>query len=557
MNHISIEHRRGDALSLCFPMVDSTDATALKTGLSPTDVAYYRSDAGVWTLLAITDTVTHVASGIYELNLTAAETAYEQITITATAAGAEAVSITVTLREFLSEDMAQSASVLRTAPAGDDNVVSDLPVAFVGNEDAGGSSSVSNEDGTYHEVSAAANALDLVYTFSLGTLIEAKHIKFSGYLIGPGDVLNIQAYNGSSWTTLAKLRGGTSTSNKHMTVGLNSVFNVSGFTYIRFVDDGAATAPSLFIDECVLGVVENEAYDGYVGGMIWVDSAGTSTAQVGVSGIASNPCDWATAKTMAASLSLNRFHVVSGDTVTLDAAADNFSFYGENYTLVQAGQTCVGLYVEGATVSGIALGTGTTQTYKNCILGSVSQIKGTHSVGCSIVGPVLVGELGDYFWHDCHAGAATTAVPVFDYAASIGSTNWSNRGYTGGIRIENMGDAGTDTATIEGNGSVIEGTCTSGALTISGTMTVTGQANITITENARVDAAQLLDAVVDDATKIDASGLNTSSTNSPLIKAQTDKFNFTASDNVQCDVQEVNDIALTGTGESSSPWGPV
>ena len=120
-----------------------------------------------------------------------------------------------------------------------------------------------------------------------------------------------------------------------------------------------------------------------------------------------------------------------------------------------------------------------------------------------------------------------------------------------------MGDSGTDTADIEGTGHVIEGTCTGGALGIWGEITVAGITALTVTEDARIDAGQLLDAVVDDATKLDGSALSTAGTDVTAIKTNTDKMSFTASNNLNVNVEEINDYTVTGTGEAANKWRPV
>lgn len=73
---------------------------------------------------------------------------------------------------------------------------------------------------------------------------------------------------------------------------------------------------------------------------------------------------------------------------------------------------------------------------------------------------------------------------------------------------------------------------------------------------ADVDA-EILSYIVDDATRIDASALNTSSvTNVPAIKAKTDSLTYTVAGQVDANIQSVNDTAVTGNGSSGTPWGP-
>jgi hypothetical protein len=84
-----IRHKKNTAYYLALPMVDSATPASFKTGLSPTDTAYYKDGAGAWTSLPITDTFAEIgATGIYEIDLTAAELNHDQVIIKITSAGA-------------------------------------------------------------------------------------------------------------------------------------------------------------------------------------------------------------------------------------------------------------------------------------------------------------------------------------------------------------------------------------------------------------------------------------------------------------------------------------
>jgi hypothetical protein len=94
------------AAELMFPMVDSAAPATFKSGLTVTDTGYYKDGAGSWTALAITDTVTEIATtGMYTLELTAAEMNHDLIMIKMTGSGA-----------------ADSAIIIRTTPTVADTV---------------------------------------------------------------------------------------------------------------------------------------------------------------------------------------------------------------------------------------------------------------------------------------------------------------------------------------------------------------------------------------------------------------------------------------------------
>lgn len=86
---MEIIHKKNTAYYLAIPMVDSSTPASFKTGLSPTDTAYYKDGASAWASLAITDTFAEVGStGVYEIDLTASELNHDQVLIKATASGA-------------------------------------------------------------------------------------------------------------------------------------------------------------------------------------------------------------------------------------------------------------------------------------------------------------------------------------------------------------------------------------------------------------------------------------------------------------------------------------
>jgi hypothetical protein len=84
-----IFHKKNTAYYLSFPMVDSATPESFKSGVSPVDTAYYKDGAGAWTSLAITDTASEIgATGIYEIDLTAAEMNHDLIVIKFSVSGA-------------------------------------------------------------------------------------------------------------------------------------------------------------------------------------------------------------------------------------------------------------------------------------------------------------------------------------------------------------------------------------------------------------------------------------------------------------------------------------
>jgi len=66
--------------------------------------------------------------------------------------------------------------------------------------------------------------------------------------------------------------------------------------------------------------------------------------------------------------------------------------------------------------------------------------------------------------------------------------------------------------------------------------------------------ASNLDVAV--STLATASSLSTLQTSATAIKAKTDNLNYTVSGQVDANIQYVNDVQVTGNGQSGTEWGP-
>lgn len=290
-----------------------------------------------------------------------------------------------------------------------------------------------------------------------------------------------------------------------------------------------------------LNVYENRA--------VWIDtvngSAGTSDYENGTVG---NPVNSiADANTIAASIGLSRFEILPGSSITFAAAQNNQEFNGFAWTLALGGQQIVGSMIRGATVSGIAAGTGTTQIFTKCIMNATSHIKGTHLLGCGIAGTQTVVEAGNFFFDQCYSAIAGTGTWIFEFGDAIGATNLNMRHYSGGVQLESMGDTGTDTASIEGFGQIIEGTCTGGTVVVRGNFTVSGIANLALSDDARIDVAQI-NAEVDAA-------LNTAIPGSPTANSINQKV-ANLPENIQKNVAFPNfhfKMVLTSDHSTAAP----
>jgi len=86
---MEIAHKKNTAYYLAIPMIDSTSPASFKSGLTVVDTAYSKDGSGAWTALAISDTLTEIgSSGVYEVDLSAAEMNHDQVLIKLSASGA-------------------------------------------------------------------------------------------------------------------------------------------------------------------------------------------------------------------------------------------------------------------------------------------------------------------------------------------------------------------------------------------------------------------------------------------------------------------------------------
>ena len=137
--------------------------------------------------------------------------------------------------------------------------------------------------------------------------------------------------------------------------------------------------------------------EGYVTGAIWIDTnngvAGTNSH---INGTAQNPVDTiADAVTLKGTTGIPDFHLFNGSSITLAASAANNSFFGDHWTLALGGQACGGIYVQGATVSGVGTSAGEEMHFEGCDIGTATVEQG-HFDKCGFFGTLTMNTADDY-----------------------------------------------------------------------------------------------------------------------------------------------------------------
>ncbi|KKK72775.1 hypothetical protein LCGC14_2900520, partial [marine sediment metagenome] len=227
-----------------------------------------------------------------------------------------------------------------------------------------------------------------------------------------------------------------------------------GKVYVRYDNNDPDTPTNLEVFECIVAAVSIGQTVGYSNGQIWVDTvSGTSGTEDFVNGVADNPVlTWADTLTLSTSTGLTDFHILNGSSITLSASSDNFSLFGDNWTLSLGNRSCDGAYFQGA--HGIT-GTATSAEeihFEGCEFGNAT-VALLHADFCSFTGTITQSTAGDYNYHNCYSGVAGVGSPTFAKTSGQAITaefrNWS-----GGISFTGL-EVG-DTMTVSGELGTID-----------------------------------------------------------------------------------------------------
>lgn len=349
-------------------------------------------------------------------------------------------------------------------------------------------------DGVYWTLNDAAGTLDMYFEFDVGSTGVPTGGKWTGYLQGSNDSLTIYGYN---WVTTSWVQVGTVSGTNPATVQVidfdlfTSMVGTganAGKVRIRFENTGLTSAV-FATDQIFTSYSISQSPVGYANGRIWVDTVnGTAGAIEGVNGVADLPVDnWADALTLSGLTGLNNFNIGNGSSITLTGDSTNYTLIGSNWTLALGGQTITNMVVRGASVTGTA--TGSSYEFSQCTIADTIDVTVADGLflQCAIAGNIICSAIGSYFFDQCFSGIAGTATPSIDFGALVLDTALNFRHYSGGIEIKNMGQAGSDTMSLEGWGQyVLNANCIGGVLAIRGHFKKTDNSGgaVTISDDA-------------------------------------------------------------------------
>ena len=322
------------------------------------------------------------------------------------------------------------------------NTAAESYLLTTGTQSSGTVSDTTALDGTNHEHTDTAGAMDLYYQFDIGGDGVPTSVTVSGYLNGPNDDLEVYAYNwgGTSWDQIGELNGKALATNEvnnytlftsHVGTGANL-----GKVRIRFTDGAfTLTSATLAVDQIYTSYAIVTRSVGYADGAIWVDTNASNTnTESFVDGTADNPVStWAAALTLSGNLNINRFHIKNGTTVTLSANSDAYTLLGDNWNLALGSQSIVEISVHGAHITGIGTAASGQIHLQNCHIGAATlppAILHTCGIG-EDSGQFTAGSAGEYVVEDCYSMVPGQVSPVLVFSGLGSATGINNRGWKG------------------------------------------------------------------------------------------------------------------------------
>ena len=288
----------------------------------------------------------------------------------------------------------------------------------------------------------------------------------------------------------------------------------------------------------------------YEGGQVWIDTvngvAGTADYE---NGTVDNPSDnIADATTIANSVGITRFKIAPNSSFTLASTYTGFNFSGDGrWTLGLGGQQLNNSTIIHATVSGIC--TSTSNAYfENCEIGTATLPSCTVKAS-SLTSTIILADAGDYIFDQCYSAVAGTGSPVVNFGLLIGNTNLNMRHYSGGIEVQNMGQAGTDNMSLEGEGQlIINANCTGGTIAVRGNFKITDNSGGSVTVVRDDDSSNIISVKTITDALPDSGALTSIATAAALTTVDTvvDAILVDTGTTIPAQISALNDLDAAG-----------
>ncbi|MDB4311900.1 hypothetical protein N9937_00580 [bacterium] len=318
-------------------------------------------------------------------------------------------------------------------------------------------------DGTYHIVQPGAGSLDFYYETTVSAGGKATAFNWLGYIQSNGDTVGVYYWDwvGSAYVQITTLNGsvGTTPSEEVFSVPIAATGTGAnnGKVRLRFESSGGSVVTNVATDVLLCEFSQASQTVGYANGAIWIDTALSNTNTVDyVDGTADNKVStWAAALTLSASLSIKKFQIANGSTITLSANSDNYTLIGDNWTLALNGQSIAGAHFHGASVSGTSTGVGSS--WVDCDFGASTLAPASFtSCGFGVGDGLFTGDAtGDYIWNNCYSVVAGTGSPDFIFSGVGATVGLNNRGWKGGVAYTLDSDCTLSHEVLAGGGTTI------------------------------------------------------------------------------------------------------
>ncbi|MCA9245017.1 MAG: hypothetical protein KDA32_13755, partial [Phycisphaerales bacterium] len=389
-----------------------------------------------------------------------------------------------------------SGGALNYAATGDNTGGAIKTVTFVGTENSGTYASTEASDDTRHQITAATNDIDIVYSFNVGGGSTAVEFIVEGY-IGSNDDAVIQAYDfvGTDWETLAVIDSGTSDVtytgkllSKHTGTGSDV-----GSVLIRIDGQNDDSSPQLNVDQIIVSAVTSTSTAGYANASVWVDEAnGTSSGtSLGSDGIVSNRSDdFDNAQDIADALVYQTITIATGNSITLSDDLEGYQLLGRGSTLAFGSQNVGGsIFREFGSLSGVGTTTGAIVFLQDSLIRGATTLPPFVADHLGIGATLTIGSAGDFDCYDCYSLVAGAAAPTIDMGAAVGATTLQLRRWSGGLTLNNV--ATGDVVSVDAvSGGTITINGTGGTVHIRGMVNVTdgSSGSVTIVETNVMDS---------------------------------------------------------------------
>lgn len=514
--------KKNTAYYYSFPAIDSTSPANYKTGLTISDEAYYKDGAGAWTSLPITDTVTEIgATGIYEIDFTAAEFNHDKVVVKFSSAGMADDGVLFDLNTKLVDDLNDiaatdivSGGAINTTGGAVDNVTTTTNLT-------------TNNDKTNYSLSATG--LDAIVSTSTGFIEISKAVwdrviskanhniaQSAGRtlrLAGGAIFADGTAQAGSTISTI-KLAAGTITYDgqfrraKVITVGGTGVDQEAIITGTTALTDVADIAPEWSVtpdDTTEYQIIPAQVHStirngGYDDGYVYLDAInGRAGVEPGIIGTTTDPSSViADARTTANGEKIRQFDIKGGGSFILDQSYIDWIFRVTGPHTLQLNNQDIArsVFIQ----AGIS---GTTNSTDRFIFDECALFGPTLSVctmlDCGFGLTTTLTSEDTYYIFEGRDLNPLAAAPIIDVQGDgVTPTRVHMLNYHGRVELQNI--TSVDEIIITGNARVtLNANCTGGSLIRGGDIHITDNSgNVTITDGAIADieSAVTVDGVV-------------------------------------------------------------